>query len=252
MFFKVMFLVLILSVGTVLAETLRLPPEPAKKIIQFGWDNPTPDFLEKNIDLVEAHLPYDGIGIRMLGGTYDLDGAKFCTEGAMFGRTKFKAEWFEPHRQSLRNTKFKKLTHNFLRTSGPSFHGREFDLFDDAYWDASCHNFALFAAIAKDTGAKGLNFDLEDYGNNGIWQYRPGADTPGRKLTTRPARAAGNSSPPSPMNTQTSRFLSSFGWTSLLAPLTACRWLLSAWRVSVPDCWLDSSTASTTPCRHQR
>ncbi|NLF61460.1 MAG: hypothetical protein GX574_09940 [Lentisphaerae bacterium] len=174
MFFKVMLSVLILSAGTILAETLRLPPEPAKKIIQFGWDNPTPDFLEKNIDLVEAHLPYDGIGIRMLGGTYDLDGAKFSTEGAMFGRTKFKAEWFEPHRQSLRNTKFKKLTHNFLRTSGPSFHGREFDLFDDAYWEASCHNFALFAFIAKDTGAKGLNFDLEDYGNNGIWQYRPG------------------------------------------------------------------------------
>ena len=42
---------------------------PEKKFIFFGWDNPTPEYLAKNLEMLEKTLPYDGMGISILSKT---------------------------------------------------------------------------------------------------------------------------------------------------------------------------------------
>ncbi len=160
-------LVICLGLTTAAQELYQ---EPAKKIIKFGWDDPTPDYLEKNIEMIEQHLPYDGTGIDVSFSTVLPNGKGFKTDNNYFSAVKFDRGWFEPMLASLQRTKFKKLKHNFLKVGAAHFAG-DFDLFDDKFFESSCANFATMAWLAKQGGCKGLCFDMEDYGMYKLWDY---------------------------------------------------------------------------------
>ena len=40
-----------------------LGPSAKKKIIEFSWGNPTPEYLARNLELIETYVPHDGLGI---------------------------------------------------------------------------------------------------------------------------------------------------------------------------------------------
>ncbi|OQA82922.1 MAG: hypothetical protein BWY31_03015 [Lentisphaerae bacterium ADurb.Bin242] len=150
----------------------QLNPDRPKKIIQFGLDNASPEWLEKNIDVVEKFLPYDGIGITFDEGI-DKNGKKMFIRYKLFGAEKMERSWFDSYVKSLKNVKFKKLRHNFIRANYANFDGT-FDLFNDKFWeDGVYNNFRILASIAKECGMEGITFDMEDYGGRKLWKYNP-------------------------------------------------------------------------------
>jgi hypothetical protein len=64
------------------------------------------------------------------------------------------------------------LKYNFLKTSAAVAFSRDFDFFDDKFWDNVCCNYGTLAWFAKQTGMRGLLIDIEDYTKSAIWRYR--------------------------------------------------------------------------------
>lgn len=151
-----------------------LPGEPAKKLIQFGWDNPTPELFFKQLSIMEKNMPYDGIGIKLaLHRKFAMEkGKKVNLEYRLFSPLKFERKWFEKDIAYLKKVKPKKLKHNFLSV-GTAYFGKEYSIFSDRFWEGVNHNVSLMASIAREGGLTGLRIDLEDYGNMRKWNYRP-------------------------------------------------------------------------------
>ena len=152
-------------------EILRKNVE--KKLLQFGWDNPTPAELCKNLALYETYLPYDGVGISLDRNVTRPDGKKTSLSWSFFTKLKFQHEWFKKDLEYLKKVhkNAKKLKYNFIGTSASCFTG-EFDIFDDSFWKIVCNNYTVVARLAKQGGCKGIRLDLEDYGNYGNFRYR--------------------------------------------------------------------------------
>ncbi len=153
------------------AEQLKAPVE--KKLLQFGWDNPTAEYLDKNLEIIETYLPHDGLGIDVSKTVKDAKGKKVSTAWMNFSKLRFQYDWYKKDVEHLKNVRkrAKKLKYNFIGASASSFTG-EFDIFDDEFWDAVCNNYSVIARVAKQGGCEGIRFDLEDYGNYQNWRYR--------------------------------------------------------------------------------
>lgn len=151
----------------------QLRPYVEKKFIQFGWDNPNAEYLDKNLETIETYLPHDGIGIDISKNVTKADGKRTSTAWLNFSKTRFQYEWYKKDIEHLKNVarRAKKLKYNFINSSASSFTG-EFDIFDDSFWDSVCNNFSIIARVAKEGSCKGFRFDLEDYGNYQNWRYR--------------------------------------------------------------------------------
>lgn len=149
-------------------------PAVQKKIIEFGWGNPTPEYLNRNLELIETYVPHDGLGINISKVITLPNGKKNLSTWYNFTKIRYRREWYAKDIEHLKkvHARARHLKYNFLNTSASSFTG-EFDLFDDEFWDAVCEKFAIFAWIAKQGGCTGIRFDLEDYGNQQLWRYRP-------------------------------------------------------------------------------
>lgn len=145
-----------------------------KKIIEFSWDNPTPEYLARNLELIETYVPHDGLGIDISKVITLPNGKKTLNNWHNFTKIRFRREWYVKDIEHLKkvHAKARHLKYNFINTSASSFTG-EFDLFDDEFWDAVCEKFTIFAWVAKQGGCTGIRFDLEDYGNQQVWRYRP-------------------------------------------------------------------------------
>lgn len=177
MHIKLKMTVLLLAFAGVFTAVAANPPlyqAPEKKIIFFGWDNPTAEYLAKNLQKLEATLPYDGTGINLLGKTVIDPATKKKITLTYLGFTSFPFEekWFAKDREylkSLRNAK--KLKHNFINTNMCNFRG-DFDIFSDPFWKVVNQKFAFFAKMAKEGNLAGIRFDMEDYGNYHLWNYR--------------------------------------------------------------------------------
>ena len=154
------------------AETLG--PAVHKKIIEFSWGNPTPENLDRNLELIETYVPHDGLGIDISKVITLPNGKKTLNNWHSFTKIRYRREWYVRDIEHLKkvHARARHLKYNFLNTSASSFTG-EFDLFDDEFWDAVCEKFAIFAWVAKQGGCTGIRFDLEDYGNQQVWRYRP-------------------------------------------------------------------------------
>ena len=137
------------------AVASRAPVPATKRLIEFGWDRPTPDFVREHIAAMEQQ-PFDGVVVTLHAGTM------------IFKRNTYPDTAFERDQTDLRATRTSRLKHNFLlvwATSEP-----DWDWFNDDDWGAAERNLRGFARSAKIGGYKGIFFDTEPYEGN-TWYY---------------------------------------------------------------------------------
>jgi hypothetical protein len=152
----VLALAMLPAVSASAADPLDPPP---KKLIEYGWDVPTPAQMEQQLASMEKR-PFDGIIFHLAGGfnafqTNTLDPAKF-----------------EEDTQILNRLKFTRFRDNFVLIWGSPPHG--FDWFDDGQWRVIETNAKLLAGTAAGHVA-GICFDPEPYDFH-LWTY---AEQPG-------------------------------------------------------------------------
>ena len=139
-----------------------------KKLIEFGWDEPGTDFMREHISEMEE-TPFDGCVFHVNYKKEDGSNGSFTWE--CWGKKGFTEEQLEDAVNDLKNTKFSKLTHNFLRfnvTPG------DVDWFDN--FAPILTNARLAARIAKQGGVKGILFDIEQY-NSQLFNYSEQRDS---------------------------------------------------------------------------
>lgn len=135
-----------------------------KKLIHAGWSDGSADIVRKHIGLMEKSAPvYSGMRIFITGRD---ENNKTVTHRMMFGRRKFKYEYFKQAIADLKATGFKNFTDNFIATG---VQPGKIEWFNDQDWEGVCNNFAVFARIARETGMKGLIFDSEEYSGKFWW-----------------------------------------------------------------------------------
>jgi hypothetical protein len=130
-------------VAAVGAQTTR----PARKLIEFGWDEPDAAFLRKHIAEMEK-TPFDGCVFHLT--------KEFLWH--CWSRRAFAEAEMSPAVEDLKNTLVRKFTHNFLRfnvTPG------DVDWFDD--FGPILGNARLAARAAREGRAAGILFDIEQY-----------------------------------------------------------------------------------------
>jgi hypothetical protein len=128
----------------------------AKKIIEYGWDAPTPDFFRQQIGQMEQR-PFDGVILKLNAGK------------EVFKKTAYPSAAFTQDRRDLAATKSSRLTDNFVVMWSGMDAG--WDWFNDADWSAAEKNIQNFARTAKAGGFRGIAFDSEPYTSN-PWKYR--------------------------------------------------------------------------------
>lgn len=133
------------------------------KMIELSWSNPTVDFLVKNVREIEKSCPMDGVTVRFNG---DNAGKKIVGSNAM-SKNPWKYEWFKKELDLYKSIKFEKLTDNFYYTVvSPG----DADWFNDEDWASVCNNYGIAARIVKETGMRGICFDIEEYGKK-FWSF---------------------------------------------------------------------------------
>jgi hypothetical protein len=145
---------LVLLLGGPAAPAQHEPPRPqAKKLIEWGWDEPDTSFLRANIERMER-LPFDGLVFHAASDK----GGSLTWE--MWGGREFTRGEFRQALDDLRATKFRRLTDRFLRVNVTP---GTVDWFDDKAWATVLHNASVAARLARQGGCKGFLFDVEQY-----------------------------------------------------------------------------------------
>ena len=127
----------------------------AKKLIEYGWDVPTPAQMRDGLAAMEKR-PFDGLIFRLSGGhnafvTNVLDPPKFVEDERI-----------------LRELQFTRFTNNFVLIWGSPPAG--FDWFDETQWRAIEANATLLAKAACASRIRGICFDPEPY-DFSLWDY---------------------------------------------------------------------------------
>ncbi|MDR3639608.1 MAG: hypothetical protein P4L84_37755 [Isosphaeraceae bacterium] len=132
-----------------------VPATPAKKLIEFGWDEPDTAFLRGHVSAMEQ-TPFDGCVFHAL--TQDAQGRRENLAWLGWGRRAFTEGDLEAAVADLKATPFRRFTHNFLRfNTAPG----DLDWFDD---HAAIQNNARVAAwVAREGKCAGVLFDVEEY-----------------------------------------------------------------------------------------
>jgi hypothetical protein len=146
----VMFLI-ILSLPIKAVETKAT----AKKLIEYGWDVPTPNFFRQHIKAMEQ-IPFDGVAIKLNAGK------------EVFKKTAYPNTAFTQDRKDLAATKSSRLTDNFVVMWSGIDEG--WDWFNDVDWAAAEKNIHNFAKTAKAGRFRGILFDSEPY-RGSSWSY---------------------------------------------------------------------------------
>ncbi len=133
---------------------------PAKKLIEYGWDVPYPDFVLKHIKDMEKR-PFDGIMFRTRGFDHAFD------------TTPWKLSAFQPQIDTLATIQWGKFTDNFLTLYAAN--QWKMNWYDDAQWKTITANLKLVSKALKAGRCVGVVFDPEPYGEN-PWLY-PGKFT---------------------------------------------------------------------------
>ena len=127
----------------------------AKKLIEYGWNAPTPNFFRQHIRAMEQ-IPFDGVAVKLNAGK------------EVFKTTAYPDTAFTQDRQDLAATKSSHLTDNFLVMWSGIEPG--WDWFNDADWAAAEKNIRNFAKTAKAGRFRGVLFDSEPYIGSS-WNY---------------------------------------------------------------------------------
>lgn len=136
------------------AGQLVKPNLPSKKLIEYGWDLPSPNYLRDNIRAMEK-TPFEGVIFRL-----NDDG------GQVFKPETWNQKKLEPQLKVLSDIKWGKFTDNFLSVYSAS----TMDWFSDSDWKKVIAHTEFAARAAKAAHCKGIMFDPEPYGNN-PWNY---------------------------------------------------------------------------------
>jgi hypothetical protein len=145
-------LAVLLASQAVFAGDSRLPAR--KKLLEYGWDVPTPEYIRANIRRMEQK-PFDGVILRPKGPQ----------AGNIFSGGRWKESDYAADFEDLRAIKWGRFTHNFLMMYSAS----EMDWFSDQDWDGVLSNVRLMARAAR-AGRCELAFDAEPYGKS-PWGY---------------------------------------------------------------------------------
>ncbi|MHC4544083.1 MAG: hypothetical protein ACYTDW_07765 [Planctomycetota bacterium] len=129
-----------------------------KKIIEYGWDVPYPDFVRDNIRQMEKR-PFEGIIFRTKGFDH------------IFDTRPWKQDKLQPQLDTLAQIKWKKFTDNFLTLYAAS--KWKMDWFNDEHWNVIVENMKLFSLAVRSGNCVGVCFDPEPYGTD-PWVY-PGS-----------------------------------------------------------------------------
>jgi cellulose/xylan binding protein with CBM9 domain len=148
-----------------LAQGSAATPPVEKKLIEYGWDVPFPDFVRENIREMEKR-PFDGLIFKLRGG------GKVLTPKAWV-----EAQFTQDY-EDLQNIAWDTFTHNFVIMWAAS----DQDWFSDAHWDAITNNAKLMAKAARLAKCAGICFDAEPYGNN-PWLYPKAAHRDTKSFT---------------------------------------------------------------------
>ena len=133
---------------------------PQKKLLEYGWDVPQPDYVAEHIREMEQR-PFDGILMRV-GGL-----------GKVFDPVAHTREDYAAQFEALERIEWGTFTDNFLMMYAAS----KMDWFSDDDWAIVVDNVKLIASAAEVGGCVGVCFDAEPYGEN-PWHYpsQPHAD----------------------------------------------------------------------------
>ena len=132
-----------------------------KKIIEYGWDVPSPAFVVEHIRDMEKR-PFDGILFRLEA------------KGNVFDPTPLAEADLAKDFEAVDKIRWEKFTDNFVMMYAAS----KQDWFNDDHWKAIEHNTGLVTRVAKRAKCVGVCLDPEPYGAN-PWAYRdaPHRDT---------------------------------------------------------------------------
>lgn len=160
----------ILLLAATLGATAQERPAPLgdKKLIEVGWDRPTPTYLRDHWKTMEA-LPFDGVGIQIPeiaggGNIFWLERWQKSTEADRVNQERILREL--PRSATL--------TDNFLLLYGAS----TIDWFRDEDWKQVETHLRYCAKMAKTAGLKGVIWDGEPYGATNPWRYQ---EQPGKE-----------------------------------------------------------------------
>ncbi len=127
----------------------------AKKLIEYGWDAPTPNFLLEHLKAMEQR-PFDGVTIKLNAGR------------EVFKKTAYPNTAFTQDRKDLAAAKSSRLTDNFVIMWSGMDEG--WDWFNNTDWAAAEKNIRNFAKTAKAGRFRGIAFDSEPYVGSS-WNY---------------------------------------------------------------------------------
>lgn len=138
-----------------------------KKLIEFGWDEPSPAFMRVHVAEMEK-TPFDGCVFHVDYNKADGSSGSFTWEG--WGSRKFQMAELQKAVVDLKATHFQQFKYNFLRfNTTPA----KLDWFDD--YSAVLNNAELAARIAREGNCTGLLFDTEQY-DGALFNYRKQRD----------------------------------------------------------------------------
>ena len=156
---RMLFVLAIFAMPLRCAQASELPT--AKKLIEWGWDEPDTKFLRANIERMEQ-FPFDGV---IFHATSDR-GENLAWE--IWGERRFAIAQLQNALSDLKATRFRRFTDRFLRTNATP---GTVDWFDDAAWKIVAQNFGAAAELVKEAGCTGLMFDNEQYQQQ-VFDYR--------------------------------------------------------------------------------
>ncbi|PSB58075.1 hypothetical protein [Chamaesiphon polymorphus] len=137
-----------------IAISTQLTP---KKLIEYGWGAPTPNFVRQHLKEMEQR-PFDGVILKLNAGK------------EVFKKTAYPDAAFKQDRRDLAAIRPSRLTDNFVvMWSGMD---DDWDWFNDIDWGAAEQNIQNFAKTAKAGRLRGIAFDSEPYTKKSPWQYQ--------------------------------------------------------------------------------
>ena len=141
--------------------TLAQSAASGKKLIEYGWDVPTPQQMHDQLAAMEKR-PFDGIVFRLGAGhnafaTQPLERAKF-----------------EEDERTLHSLEFKTFRDNFVLIWGSP--PANFDWFNDDQWRVVEANAKLLVGVGLAGRIRGICFDPEPY-DFSLWDYSKQART---------------------------------------------------------------------------
>ncbi|OQB43648.1 MAG: hypothetical protein BWY09_00049 [Candidatus Hydrogenedentes bacterium ADurb.Bin179] len=144
---------LVITAAAWCEEPVNGPAMLEKKLIEYGWDVPMPDYIRANIREMEKK-PFDGLVFKLKGG------------GNVLEPTPMAAAQFAEDYENVSNIAWEKFTDNFVVVWAAS----EQDWFNEEQWRVIEANTGLVTRAARLGRCVGICFDPEPYGKN-PWNY---------------------------------------------------------------------------------